>query len=148
MISGGGPGTQYARRWTCRSVSWRQVWPGSVCCRSPIPGTHRCCAAFTTLINDHDPKPLYYQFQAQQLGQVAWEYVEQGPEVWRVRIGRHLDLATTPILELMTAYPRFKEILDGFGLYTCCGSHMNVVEAAADAGTDATPILEALRNAR
>ena len=32
------------------------------------------------LVNDHDPKPLYYQF--------TWEYLEQGPEVWRVRIGR------------------------------------------------------------
>ena len=40
------------------------------------------------LVNDHDPKPLYYQFQAEQPGQANWEYLEQGPEVWRVRIGR------------------------------------------------------------
>ncbi len=40
------------------------------------------------LINDHDPKPLYYQFQAEQPGKVRWDYLEQGPEVWRVRIGR------------------------------------------------------------
>ena len=40
------------------------------------------------LVNDHDPKPLYYQFQAEREGQFAWEYLEQGPEVWRVRIGR------------------------------------------------------------
>jgi len=40
------------------------------------------------LINDHDPKPLYYQFQAEQTGKVNWQYLEQGPEVWRVRIGR------------------------------------------------------------
>ena len=40
------------------------------------------------LVNDHDPKPLYYQFQA-ELGPVFdWQYLEQGPEVWRVRIGR------------------------------------------------------------
>lgn len=40
------------------------------------------------LINDHDPKPLYYQFQA-ELGELfTWTYVEQGPEVWRARIGR------------------------------------------------------------
>ena len=100
------------------------------------------------LVNDHDPKPLYYQFQAEQPGQLAWDYVEQGPEVWRVRIGRQLDLATTPILELMTANPGFKEILDRFGLDTCCGSHLNVTEAAAEVGTDAAPILEALRSAR
>ncbi len=40
------------------------------------------------LVNDHDPKPLYYQFQAEREGQFSWEYLEQGPEVWRVRIGR------------------------------------------------------------
>ncbi|HEY3327784.1 MAG TPA: DUF2249 domain-containing protein [Novimethylophilus sp.] len=40
------------------------------------------------LINDHDPKPLYYQFQA-ELGELfTWAYVEQGPEVWQARIGR------------------------------------------------------------
>jgi uncharacterized protein (DUF2249 family) len=40
------------------------------------------------LVNDHDPKPLYYTFKAERDGQFAWEYLEQGPEVWRVRIGR------------------------------------------------------------
>ncbi len=41
------------------------------------------------LINDHDPKPLYYQFQAESSGQFTWDYLENGPEVWRVRIGRN-----------------------------------------------------------
>lgn len=41
-----------------------------------------------TLVNDHDPKPLYYQFQAERVGEFTWEYLEEGPEVWRVRIGR------------------------------------------------------------
>ena len=40
------------------------------------------------LINDHDPKPLYYQFQAEHAGQFTWEYLEEGPEEWRVRIGK------------------------------------------------------------
>lgn len=40
------------------------------------------------LVNDHDPKPLYYQFEAEHSGQFSWDYLEQGPEVWRVRIGR------------------------------------------------------------
>lgn len=40
------------------------------------------------LINDHDPKPLYYQFAAEHAGQFSWEYQEQGPEVWKVQIGR------------------------------------------------------------
>lgn len=38
------------------------------------------------IVNDHDPKPLYYQMQAEQPGEFTWEYLENGPEVWRVRI--------------------------------------------------------------
>ncbi|MGA0610945.1 DUF2249 domain-containing protein [Caldimonas sp. KR1-144] len=38
------------------------------------------------LVNDHDPKPLYHQMQAEKPGQFAWDYLERGPEVWRVRI--------------------------------------------------------------
>lgn len=40
------------------------------------------------LINDHDPKPLFYQFQAERTDQFTWEYLEQGLAAWRVRIGR------------------------------------------------------------
>lgn len=38
------------------------------------------------LINDHDPIPLYYQFNAERPNQFNWEYVEKGPAVWRVNI--------------------------------------------------------------
>lgn len=38
------------------------------------------------LVNDHDPKPLYYQFMAELPGEVGWEYLEEGPDVWQVRI--------------------------------------------------------------
>lgn len=40
------------------------------------------------LVNDHDPKPLYYQFEAEHTGKFSWKYLEQGPEAWRVEIGR------------------------------------------------------------
>lgn len=40
------------------------------------------------LVNDHDPKPLTSQFESKHRGQFTWEYLEQGPEVWRVEIGR------------------------------------------------------------
>ena len=38
------------------------------------------------LINDHDPRPLHYQFIMELPEQFEWEYLEQGPEVWRVAI--------------------------------------------------------------
>ena len=45
------------------------------------------------LVNDHDPKPLYYQLEAEHPRQVSWTYVERGPEVWRVEIGRQQKAA-------------------------------------------------------
>ena len=41
-----------------------------------------------TLVNDHDPKPLYYQLEAEYPKQFSWTYLERGPDVWRVEIGR------------------------------------------------------------
>ena len=40
------------------------------------------------LINDHDPKPLYYQFLHERPDQFIWSYLEQGPDIWRVSIQR------------------------------------------------------------
>jgi len=40
------------------------------------------------LVNDHDPKPLYYQFEAEHRGQFTWDYLVSGPDEWQVRIGR------------------------------------------------------------
>ena len=43
------------------------------------------------LVNDHDPKPLYYQLEAEHPRQFSWTYLEQGPQVWRVEIRKHAD---------------------------------------------------------
>lgn len=53
------------------------------------------------LVNDHDPKPLFYQFQSESNGEFSWDYVEQGPAVWKVRIGKTAESATA-----RTAAPR------------------------------------------
>lgn len=38
------------------------------------------------LLNDHDPVPLRYQFEAEFPGAVSWEYLERGPDDFRVKI--------------------------------------------------------------
>jgi len=55
-----------------------------------IFATYRALGAGTAfvLVNDHDPKPLFYQFEAEHAGEFTWDYLEEGPDVWRVRIGR------------------------------------------------------------
>jgi len=40
------------------------------------------------IINDHDPKPLRYQFEAEYKNQFEWEYVQKGPKDWIVKIKR------------------------------------------------------------
>ena len=40
------------------------------------------------LLNDHDPVPLYFQFEKTRLGQFDWRYLEAGPAQWHVRITR------------------------------------------------------------
>ncbi len=38
------------------------------------------------ITNDHDPKPLHYQFEAEYKGQYEWEYEQEGPKDWIVKI--------------------------------------------------------------
>lgn len=40
------------------------------------------------LQNDHDPKPLYYQFSAEKDGEFDWEYLQEGPDIWEVKISK------------------------------------------------------------
>lgn len=40
------------------------------------------------LVNDHDPQGLRMQFEAALGHRFAWEYEQQGPEVWKVRISK------------------------------------------------------------
>ncbi|WP_069131212.1 DUF2249 domain-containing protein [Rhodohalobacter halophilus] len=38
--------------------------------------------------NDHDPRPLKFQFKFEREGQFEWDYLQEGPEKWRVRISK------------------------------------------------------------
>ena len=40
------------------------------------------------IVNDHDPLPLYFQFERTRLGQFDWRYLQSGPTQWQVRIAR------------------------------------------------------------
>jgi uncharacterized protein (DUF2249 family) len=50
------------------------------------------------LINDHDPVPLYYQFQALFPEAFDWEYLVDGPAEFQIRITRRREtpFATPP----------------------------------------------------
>jgi len=41
-----------------------------------------------TIVNDHDPQPLRSQLESQFMSEITWNYLERGPEVFRVCIAR------------------------------------------------------------
>ncbi len=51
------------------------------------------------IINDHDPKPLHYQFEGEYQGSYEWKYAEQGPTDWIVNI-KKLKMAESSAEEL------------------------------------------------
>ncbi|NLF03955.1 MAG: DUF2249 domain-containing protein [Actinomycetales bacterium] len=38
------------------------------------------------LVNDHDPLPMRAKLEAVHVGELGWEYLAQGPTVWRIQI--------------------------------------------------------------
>lgn len=46
------------------------------------------------VVNDHLPKGLLLHFQEQRPGRFEWTSLEEGPEVFRVRITKHSGPAT------------------------------------------------------
>lgn len=67
------------------------------------------------LVNDHEPKPLLYQFQAEHDGEFEWWALEQGPQVWRVRIGKREASGARTITDyLQTDHRRLDGIMDNF----------------------------------
>jgi uncharacterized protein (DUF2249 family)/quercetin dioxygenase-like cupin family protein len=51
------------------------------------------------LVNNHDPKHLRQEFEADHPDSYGWEYLEKGPAVWRIRITK---LASTPLPRVLT----------------------------------------------
>ncbi len=51
-----------------------------------------------TLVNDHDPKPLFYQLDAEQPGRYSHESVEPpDPDSWAVKITRNATANDIPL---------------------------------------------------
>ncbi len=95
--------------------------------------------------NDHDPKPLYYQFIAER-GQVfEWEYLEEGPLVWVVKITKlNSNVKPKTIGELVANDFRKAEVFRKFGLDFCCGGKKSVKDACNEKGVDVALVQKSL----
>lgn len=52
---------------------------------------------YFVLINDHDPVPLYYQFEAQFPDAFDWVYLRRGPEEYQVKITKRRSVDVTHV---------------------------------------------------
>ena len=106
---------------------------------SLIPG-----AAFI-ITNDHDPKPLYYQMQKERGQTFGWEYMENGPEVWKVKITKALiGQGEESIGEIVAKDYRTAQVFKNFGIDFCCGGKKTVAAVCLTKGIDAEKVNQAL----
>jgi len=99
-----------------------------------------------TIINDHDPKPLYYQLLGERGNIFTWEYKEEGPETWQILITKKLSGMNDETLgEIAAKDLRKAEVFKKYGLDFCCGGKKTVKEACAEKGIDVTQVEKELQ---
>jgi regulator of cell morphogenesis and NO signaling len=90
-----------------------------------------------TIHNDHDPKPLYYQLLGERGNIFKWDYLEQGPEWWKVKISKHISGQIEETLGQIAARDlRKAQTFIKYGLDFCCNGKRTLKEACAEKGLD------------
>jgi regulator of cell morphogenesis and NO signaling len=101
-----------------------------------------------TIHNDHDPKPLYYQLLGERGNIFEWQYLEQGPQWWKVKISKRITGESDETLGQIAANDlRKAQIFKKYGLDFCCGGKKTVKEACAEKGLDVTKVEQELQQA-
>jgi len=100
-----------------------------------------------TIHNDHDPKPLYYQLLGERGNIFTWEYLEQGEDLWRIKIAKRGEEQAEETLGDIVAKDLSKaEVFKKYGLDFCCGGKKTVKKACAEKGVDFTKVQKELQN--
>jgi regulator of cell morphogenesis and NO signaling len=101
-----------------------------------------------TIYNDHDPKPLYYQLLSERGNIFTWEYLEEGPQWWKVKISKKIPGEHEETLgEIAVKDLRKASVFKKYGLDFCCGGKKTVKEACAEKGLDVTTVEKELQTA-
>ncbi|MCZ2472543.1 iron-sulfur cluster repair di-iron protein [Aquirufa ecclesiirivi] len=92
--------------------------------------------------NDHDPKPLYYQLLAERGNQFTFDYIENGPEVWLIRIKKNARSKEVITLgELVNQDFRLASFFSKLGLDFCCGGKKTLKQACIEKSLDYLDVL-------
>lgn len=99
------------------------------------------------ILNDHDPKPLYYQLLGERGNIFTWEYLESGPEYWRVSIAKPAGKDASPTVgEIAAKDIKKAEVFKKLGIDFCCGGKKTLQEAAQSVGLNKEQLLQELEN--
>lgn len=87
------------------------------------------------IFNDHDPKPLYYQLLGERGDTFTWEYLQQGPEYWQVKIEKKAaSLTEQTVGQIASQDIRKADAFKKLGIDFCCGGKKKLKDALRDAG--------------
>ena len=96
------------------------------------------------ILNDHDPKPLYYQLIAERGKDFGFTYLENGPEQWRIRIRKHTRQEGITVGQIVAKDIRKAELLKSLGIDFCCGGKKTLKQVCAEKNLDFDTVNEQL----
>ena len=97
------------------------------------------------IFNDHDPKPLYYQLVGERGDIFTWNYLQEGPQHWQVKIEKKgLSSIDETVGEIASKDIRKADAFKKLGIDFCCGGKKTLKQALRDANVTEQQLESAL----
>jgi regulator of cell morphogenesis and NO signaling len=98
--------------------------------------------------SDHDPKPLFYELLNEIGNSFTWEYLEQGPECWKISVSKTATPIEKETVGRIAAKSLHKaQVLKKHGLDFCCGGKKTLKQACIEKDLDIMQIAHELQQA-